>query len=153
MPRKQLQTTWCLVWCARNTPSTPPQSLGAAPRSRRDSGAILWISALTATLRFSSSLWLSSCHGGLALGLMWVVFPSSNFWKYQNVPLQVGSFSLKDCQRPDANRCHATPFKHSAPIPSDHGSLLLFSSVLKLCVYDEVCVHLELFLVSWFPTR
>ena len=92
---------WCGVPPTHHQPL--PQHLGAAPRSRRDSGAILWTSALTATLRFSSSLWLSSCHGGLALGLMWVVFPSSNFWKYQNVPLQVGYFSLKDCQRPDAN--------------------------------------------------
>ena len=31
-------------------------SLGAAPVSRRDSGSILWTSALTATLRFSFSL-------------------------------------------------------------------------------------------------
>ena len=38
-------------------------SLGAAPGSSRYYGALLWTSTLTATLRFSSSLWLSSYWG------------------------------------------------------------------------------------------
>ena len=52
-------------------------SLGDAPGSRRHSGALVWTSVLTATLMFSSSLWLSSLVAAKALGKILLGFLSS----------------------------------------------------------------------------
>ena len=70
-------------------------SLGAAPGSRRYSGAILWTSALIATLRFFSSFWLSSPWGCIGLRQYAGWFTSSTFVKYIEGPFKVGYFSHK----------------------------------------------------------
>ena len=98
-------------------------SLGAACGSSMYYGALLWTSTLTATLRFSSSLWLSSHQGCIDLRKY---FPSSAFLNYQEVPFLVGSFSLKGIKSPKANLQHATLLKHSSPEPSCHDNVSPF---------------------------
>lgn len=108
-------------------------SLGDTPGSGRSSGAILWTSALIATLRFASSSWLSSPRGAaLALGSALGGFSSSRGLKWEEVPFQVGYLPLKVFQRPEANLLLATPFKHSAPHPPSPDRFLHFLDIPAL---------------------
>ena len=110
-------------------------SLAAEPGSRRYSGALLWTYAVTATLRFSSSLWLSSPLGCTGHGQYahWISFLW--FLEIPRMPLQVGYFPLKILQSPEANLPHATPFKHSVPDPLCQDSLLslVYIPALFIC--------------------
>ena len=113
-------------------------SLLEPPRSRTlgqtYSGALVWTSARTSSLRLSSALWLSNprgCTDGVCLGGRGHMFklgllpPAS--MKYQLVPFKMGYFTLKSFQSPEAPLCHASLFKLSAPDPSCHANLLTFS--------------------------
>ena len=115
-------------------------SLGTAPGARRYSGIFVWTSSLTETLRISFSLWLRSPPGRQWL---WAIgsldFLPPFFLKYQEVPFQVGSFSLKGFQSPEAHLCHATAFTHSAPVHSGHDSLfwVFFYVSLNVFIYED----------------
>ena len=70
--QKPTPNLWRLtVASAQHTINPTSEQAPAAwvlPESRRSSGAILWTSAQIATLRFSSSLWLSSTQGCIVCG-------------------------------------------------------------------------------------
>ena len=77
-------------------------------------------------------------------GLQWqwakgsLDFLPPSFLKYQEVPFQVGSFSLKGFQSPEANLHRATPFKHSAPVPSCLDGLFCFFNIsLNVFIYED----------------
>ena len=94
-------------------------SLGAAPGSRRYSGAILWTSALTVSLRFSSSLWLSGTQCCIDLGQHagWNSF--SQFLEIPRSALPSDYFSLKGFQSPGQPiSCHYFQTLSSWPIMS-----------------------------------
>lgn len=81
----------------------------------------MWTAALKATLR------LSSRQGALGAGQMQVRPLSSAFMKYQQVHFEVGYFTIKSFERPQANLHHASLLKPSAPYPimaSQHSSFL-----------------------------
>ena len=99
------------------------QCLGAAPEARKSSGALVWTPALKASIRLSSSD-SAVPRAALVGGQMPVGSPSPAFMKYQEVPFQVGYFSLKAFQSPEAKVGHASLFKPSASGPSWHASLL-----------------------------
>ena len=104
-----------------------------APGSKRYSGAILWTSALTATVRFSSSLWL------LSLGNMLVGFPSSTFLKYQEGPFQVGYFSKSFRSLRQTTPCHTIQNLSSWHInswpPSLHFRYPCINGLMKIVAY------------------
>ena len=139
-------------WVSVNPPTTPALSLDSRPWSCTGVQEVLWghlvdTSALTATLRFSSSLWLSSPWATLSLGNLLVDFPSPSFFKYQEVPNKVAHVSLKVFQNPEANLFHTNPLKPSAPYPSCRDSILQFFIYSCTFVYVDtgVCICNYLF--------
>ena len=128
--KHHLPHLWACTW-----------SLGAAPGSKRYFWCHLVESALTATLRFSSSLWLCSPRSALAFGNMLIWLLSTIVLEYQEVPLQVGYFSLKAIHSPEANLTHAIPFKHSAPNPC-HDSILPFITYTYTYAFRKIGVYI-----------
>ena len=92
----------CSGLCSRNL---QPQ---AALWSRGSSGAVLRTAALTAALRWSSSLWLPSPRGSIRLGqdAAWPSIAPPLPFQDQEVPDKGGSVSLKGFQCTEANLPH-----------------------------------------------
>lgn len=152
VPRKQPQTSGCLLWILPKTPSTRNLSLHLQPWSCTWVQKILWRYLVDICTNSKSHVFLLSLaqqppRASLAVDSMLVRF-SSAFLKYQQVPFQVGYFSLKDSQSLEANLPPATLFKHLAPHPSCHDNLLPSCISVHICIYEDRCVHVELLMFS-----
>ena len=97
-------------------------SLAAAPGSRRYSGAILWTPALIASLRFSSSLWLSHHPGLHWLGAICSLnfLPPLSKWRYTKKCQYMWVISLAKVFRAlrATTPCHSSQTFSSQPIIS-----------------------------------
>ena len=122
-----------------------------APGSRKDSGAILWTSALTATLRFSSSLWLHSPQGCIGLE-QWAVWIS--FFLFLEMPrsaLPSGLFMIQRLSEPcrPPAPCNSHPTLSSQPISSLQPSSLLRYHCTSVQMKVGVYIYLDL-LICFF---
>ena len=116
-------------------------SLGEAPEARgglwRPRVDIFLNSHSLVSLLSGSAVWGAALTGS-GPDVDGVSYPA--FMKYQEVPFQVGSFTLKGFQSTVANLCHASLSKTSVPYPSRNASLLPFYITLHLCLNEDRCV-------------
>ena len=78
------------------------------------------------TLRLSSSFWLSNLLGCTGVGADAGEFSFPCFHEIPRSAFEVGYYTLKGFQSPEANLHHALLFKPSASDPSCHVTLLIF---------------------------
>lgn len=70
-------------------------------------------------------------------------FSSSIFLKYQELPFQVGYFSLEGFQSPEINLRPNHSHQTLISEPLCHDSILLFEICQHLCTYEDRCVYME----------
>ena len=147
MPGKQPQISGCWLGFPTNTSSTPTLHPDMQPWSCPRVWKVPWrhlvvICANSNSQVFVLSLAEQPAGAALALGNTLVGLPSSTFLKYQEGPYQVGYFSLKGFQSPEATLPDATAFKHSAPDPSCADSLLQFFIYSCRYVFLNIFVYI-----------
>ena len=115
-------------------------SLGGAPGSRRYSGAILWTSALTATLKFSSSLAQQPLRLQRPWAIFWLDFIPPLSWNTKKCPSKWAiSFSKAfRALRP----IFPMPIQSNTQLLTHYvmTAFFLFYIFLHLCIYDDRCV-------------